>query len=420
MTADLLAPLIMAVLILVSGLISGSETAIFSLDPNEIDEAPAGPRASRFAQLVKTLLREDQRTLLTILIVNNLVNIAYFALASWWAGRQHDPVLAVVIAAGALCVIVLCGEILPKVLASAAPRRAAGLLSPLLYLLVLFWTPVCRLVERLFPAVAESSPQLASEMITNDELKHVIEASHKEGVVSELAHDRLLEIIDLSKTPVYQEMTHRVDIPAVSVEADEEVVRTVLRANPHPYLLVTDDNEDCVGLLTAQDVLRGGRAGKRMRHPLFIPEGCLLPQAITLLQGAGATVGVVVDEYGGTAGLLTLSHIGNALLGAGRSEDLPAVAEPQRLDEVTWQISGQMPLEAWEGVIDINEHRDYSTIGGFITHNLGAVPECGDRLLYRNLQFEVVAVSQHRIASLRVCQLPAEEARRMSRVEPGR
>jgi putative hemolysin len=412
MTGDLVAPLGMAMLIAASGLVSGSETAVFSLRPPEIERLVQS--GTRLGHLLGRLLGEVSSTLLAILLFNNVVNIAYFAIAGWW-GAQHTGLHQLGIYLGSLVVLITFGEILPKVLASTNPTWFASLLAPLLYLLVLVTTPVCRVIEWLLPGVSDNNPGLAMETISNDELKHVVQESHKEGVVSELAHDRLLEIIDLSKTPAYEVMTHRVDCPTVHEHDDMEVARNALVGNKLPLVLVVDPQEECIGVLTAQDVLRGGRIAKRMRKPLFLPDGALLPTVITVFQNTGATFAVVVDEYGGTAGLLTLAHVGQALLGAGRSEDLPEVAEPVQLDTATWRISGQMPLDAWEELIDEQDLSGCTTIGGFITRSIGSVPEHGDRLLYRNLQFEVAEVAGHRIASLVVKQLPAEEARRLSR-----
>ena len=109
---------------------------------------------------------------------------------------------------------------------------------------------------------------------------------------------------------------------------------------------MVDEHEDCVGLLTAQDLLRGGRPAKRMRKPLFIPEAAQLSQVLELFQTQRSQAGVVVDEYGGTAGLLTMAHIGNELLGHAVSEDLPDLPEPEQLAPNRWRLSGRMPWKA--------------------------------------------------------------------------
>ncbi|MFW5830586.1 MAG: hemolysin family protein [Planctomycetota bacterium] len=414
MTSDVLAPVGMTLLMMASSLVSGSETAVFSLRPMEVERLVAS--GSRLGALVQRLLIDVPRTLLAILLFNNLVNITFFAVAGWWAAQQGGDWAAVAIPIGSLMALIAFGEVVPKVLASTNPPLFTSLLAPLLYALVLMAHPVCRVIEALLPWIQDEQNDLSVDSISDAELKHVIQESHQQGVVSEQAHDRLLEIIDLSQTPVYEVMTHRVDCPSVRETEELAVAVSALAGAKVPYVLVVDDNEDCVGVLMAQDLLRGGTLSKRMRKPMFLPEGTLLPNAINAFQNSNATMAVVVDEYGGTAGLLTLAHIGQALLGEGRSEDLPDIEEPEQLTDATWRISGQMPVDIWEDVIDAEDLAGCTTIGGFVTRGLGSVPERGDRLLYRNLQFEVSAVANHRIATLLVRQLAADEARRLSQV----
>ena len=134
-----------------------------------------------------------------------------------------------------------------------------------------------------------------------------------------------------------------------------------------------------------------------MRKPLYIPSCAFLPQAIELFQKQNKSAGIVVDEYGGTAGLLTLAHIGQELLGGGANEDLPDIDEPQQVELNVWRLSGQTPLEGWDNLIDTDDMENCTTIGGFVMSKLGSSPETGNRLLYRNLLFKVETVDSHRI-----------------------
>lgn len=411
---------IMSVLLVASGCISGSETALFSLEPT---------RVSTFAQhrdplrrLIARLLERQGPLLLTILLLNNAINIAFFALGSAWSGRHADhPTTAGIIGLGSLTSLIVVGEILPKVIASGRAETWARLASPGLWMLVTVTTPLRWLFERPLRNLVKDADDGPGEGAVNaDELKLVIEDSHEHGVVSELAHDRLIEIVDLSLTPVAGVMTHRVDCLQVPVDASHDDAVEILRTSPMPYLLVVDDQEDCVGLLTAQDLLRGGRPAKRMRKPLFIPGGAQLSQVLELFQQHGRIAGVVVDEYGGTAGLITMAHIGNELLGEATSEDLPDLPKPERLTPTKWRLHGGTALEAWNALIDAEDREGCTTIAGFVTRQLGTVPHSDDRLLYRNLLFVVETVERRRIEFLTVEELPAAQARRITRELGGR
>ncbi len=414
---DIYAVASMFVLLLLSGTFSGSETALFSLNQGDIGEVAKNQHRSD--GLIMRLLGDERNLLLTILIANNAVNICYFSIAAWWMGSTHYfQAYPEIILPISLAAIILCGEIFPKVFASSNALSSARVLSYPTTATMFICTPLVAIFQKLLGHMIVSENAIhPSQDVTNDELRLVIEESHKHGVVSDLIHDRLIEVIDLSETPVSQVMTHRVDCPAIDVDASKEEAIEAFKDNPGPFMIVydPDKNEECVGVLGAQDLLKDGKVSKRMRKPLFIPGGALLPKAIALFQDNKKSAGVVVDEYGGTAGLLTLAHIGQELLGSGDHEDLPDIEEPRQINNNTWLLSGQTPLEGWETLIDEEDLNNAKTIGGFVTWKLGSVPEVGDRLLYSNLLFKVESVDGHRIKQLSLEQLSALEARRTTR-----
>jgi len=406
-------------LLVASGTVSGSETAFYSLSPGRIAEWEL--RGSRLQRLVANLIARDRTLLLTILITNNAINIAYFALASLWASQQGGGAFAGgVVTVGALATLIIFGEILPKVIASSRTPQVTCLTAPVLYLLSVLLRPVTALGIRLLGRWIEERELRDGSAITGDEIKLVLEQSRQHGVVSQQVHDRLVEVVDLARVPVWKAMTHRVDCPTVRAGGTMDEAVEALREKPSPYLLVMDEREDCVGLLLAQDVLRGGRIAKRMRKPLFIPEGAQLSQAAQLFQESRTGVGVVVDEYGGTLGLCTLAHIANDLLGDGESEDLPEQAQPEQIDEHRWRLPGTMPLEEWRPLLGIDAD-NCATLGGFVCRQLEAIPVPGDKFLYDNLLFQVEEVDGGRIRTLVMERLSRREARRITReMEPGR
>ncbi len=416
MTVDIYAAVSMLVLLLFSGTFSGSETALFSLNQGDMSEVARTKHRSD--RVIINLLNDEHDLLLTILIANNATNICYFSIAAWWAANSvYFTTWPELIIPGALVTIILFGEILPKVFVSSNALTAARVLSYPTRVSMFLCTPMVSVLKKVLGNIILNEAAHPSQGITNDEIKLVIEESRKHGSVSELIHDRLLEVIDLSTTPVSKVMTHRVDCPTISVEADTDDARLALREQPGPFMIVydPDKNEECVGMLAAQDILKGGTVSKRMRKALFIPGNALLPHAIALFQENKQTAGVVVDEYGGTIGLLSLAHIGQELLGSGNHEDLPDIIEPQQIKENKWLLSGQTPLEGWEALINEEDMSSCTTIGGFVTLKLGSVPEIGDHLLYSNLLFKVESVDARRIQQLTLEQLSPLEARRTTR-----
>lgn len=406
----------MLALIVSSGTVSGSETAFFSLEDARLETLR---REDRLGALVVALLDRRSRLLLVILILNNVINIAYFALASWWSGQYlASPAIAAGIGIGALAILILCGEIIPKVVATGRPDRFARIFAPAMWIAGILLAPLCRVVERLLARLLDE--RQPGQAVSGDELKLVIEHSRDHGVVSELVHDRLIEVVDLSSTPAAAAMTHRVDSPGIPQSASHDDAVAALRDRPGSHILLYDDHEDCVGILSVQKLLKGGRPAKRANKPLYIPAGAQLAQVLDAFTTARRTAGVVVDEYGGTLGLLTLAHVGNELLGPGNSSDLPDQDEPKQLDATHWRVPGLLPLEAWAPVLAADDTAGCTTIGGFVTKMLGAVPRVGDRLLYRNLLFRVEAVEGRRIRTISIEQLPLAQARRMTREQKAR
>lgn len=403
----------MGVLLLASATCSGSETALFSLNPGQVVEAG---RRDSLGRLVARLLDAPERLLLVILIANNAINITYFALASLWAsGHGGEPVVATTLTLGAIAAIILFGEILPKIVAARRSELCARLAAPPMWGLGQALAPVCQVTEAVLSRLGIDADEPRQADISADELKLVLDHSLDHGVVTDRVHERLVEIVDLAGTPAFRVMTHRLDCCTVGEGADHAAMVAALRDKPAPLILVLDDDEHCTGVLHAQDLLRGERGAKKVRRPLFVPEAANLAQVLRLFQEQRATAGVVVDEYGGTAGLVTLAHLGVELLGAGRSEDLPGQPRYQAIDEHTWILSGTMPLEQWRPLLgDDPELDDCTTIAGLLSKQKGSIPVKGDRLFYRNLLFTVEETDGLRVASVRMRQLSPREARRVT------
>jgi CBS domain containing-hemolysin-like protein len=408
----------MGSLLLASASCSGSETACFNLTTEQLHEQER--KGDRLGRTLVALMGQAERLLLVILIANNAINIAYFALASAWASRYvDDPAMASAITVGSLVGLILFGEIGPKVIAAERSLIVARIAAGPLWLLMTALAPVARAFEAVISKVTgptDSNEDPVTNTVSAEELKLVIERSRDRGVVAPHIHDRLVEVVDLGTTPVYKAMTHRLDLPTVDRSGSLEDAVTALREQPGPYLLVMDDEGDGVGLLAAQDLLRDGRLGKRLRKAPYIPSVTTLSQALEIFQKDGALAGIVVDEYGGTEGILTLHHLGFELLGDGASEDLPDTDHLEQLDEDQWRISGTMSLEPWETLIgDPEITADCATIAGFIAKLLGNVPRETDRVMFNNLLFVVEKTEGRRITSVLVKKQSEEEARRMSR-----
>lgn len=400
----------MSALLLCSALCSSSETALFSVSQAELRQRSDDV----FNSLIKRLLGMNERLLMAILLLNNAVNVAFFALASYWGTKtEHFHPLAITL--GALGSLILCAEIIPKVIASERSMLIARLVAPFWISLITVLKPVIGFFEwALRPITAPRGDKDEFPEIAADELKLVVERSLNEGVVSSYVHDRLVDVIDLSQVPVHKVMTHRLDCCSIPKLATHDQAITALRDQPSSHILVLDEKENCVGLLGAQHLIKNARPARRLRKPLVIPGVVTLAQALELMQREKANAGIVVDEYGGTDGLLTLAHLAQVLLGE-TVDDTQGSVRVEQVDESSWRISGNAPIEPWTTLLNSPSiTSEVATIGGFMSHVSGSIPQINDRLLFNNILFVVEETDGKRIKTLLVKKLPAGEARRMT------
>ena len=164
----------------------------------------------------------------------------------------------------------------------------------------------------------------------------------------------------------------------------------------------------------AQHLIKDARPARRLRKPLVIPGVVTLAQALELMQRENANAGIVVDEYGGTDGLLTLAHLAQILLGETEDDSWRSV-QVEQIDSSSWRISGNAPIEPWTALLNSPSiTNEVATIGGFMSHVSGSIPQINDRLLFNNILFVVEETEGMRIKTLLVKKLPAGEARRMT------
>ncbi|TVR09592.1 MAG: DUF21 domain-containing protein [Planctomycetota bacterium] len=407
---------ILFALLACSAMCSGSETALFSTNKEDLRQRIAS--GDPLSGLVQRILDDGDRLLLAILIANNGINVAFFALASYWSAHTELAIYPFMIPVIALVSLILLGEIIPKVIASEQPLIISRWIAPAWMLILTLLTPLLIPLQKLLQPLLNSGANNADfPTVTAEELKLVIEQSHRQGVVSSFVHDRLVEVIGLSLVPAYKVMTHRLDCCCIPRSASYEEAVQALRIKPSHYLMLLDDEENCIGILGAQHLLKSGRPGKRMRKPSYIPAAATLAQVIEIFQEKGTTAGVVVDEYGGTDGLITLAHLAQVLLGESTFEEDSNITVEQ-LDEHRWRLSGNAPIAPWKPILQApNITEEVTTISGFLSRISGAVPQQGDRLIFNNLLFIVEETHGLRISTVLIEKLPLQEARRLTRQE---
>jgi CBS domain containing-hemolysin-like protein len=396
--------LLLGALLLCSGFFSASEAALFSLSPVERRSA------ARSAQL---LLDDPRRLLATILLANLVVNTLYFAFASrlvpdarGWTG--------LLLGLGVLVVLLLLGEILPKILALRARRTMARIAAPVLRLLVLLLEPLTRpllwVLEVVHRAWSRWVPPEGG--ITVEVLARVLERGAAEGALHEREADLLAGILELEDIRVREIMRPRVDTLFLDVSGEERasVTRAALAAR-FGWLPVIDGEPDRVlGCVNLRELVRHPeRAIRSLTMPVkFVPEVASALDLLRALRADNAAEAVVVDEYGGTAGVVTTEDVFEAVLGDLRiegEEQAPAVVP---LGAGRFRVPGGLSIREWNEAFGLDVvPRAFETVGGFVTALLGRIPRSGDEVRLGELVLVVHEVAGRRVKTVDLGVVPS-------------
>lgn len=396
--------LILILLLFCSGAVSASETALFSLPRKMLREFELSGGLRRRAA---RLMRRPRRVLMIVLIANTAANISIFA-ASYVAfegiGASHPGVAA----AGGIAVllaVILLGEAVPKGVALAdAPLLAplaAGLISTLEVVLnPLQWVLSTVLVNPITRLMSPASTY--SDTVTTEELRLLVEHSARAGHIDSTENGMLQAIVGLGEASVRDVMTPRVDMESVRLSDNPGVVLAKMRASRKRVVPACGrDLDDIQGLLYARDVLLApGTALKHLLRPVeFVPEQINLAQLMRHFRQRRAHFAIVVDEYGGTAGLVTNEDAVEWIVGDLPDEETaPFAPTTERLDENTYRLSGDLSVREWADRFGVGEiDRQIDTLGGLILSRLGRLPHAGDTIKIRNLTLTVEAVDRRRI-----------------------
>jgi len=388
---DPFALLFSAVMLAGSAFFSASETALFSL--NQAQERQAG-------SLVQRLLAEKRELLIAVLFSNLVVNLLFFAsVGSVVEGASH-----LVVGFVALISILVLGEIIPKTLGLAAPVVVARLTAPIHVVVVGLTMPVRMVMSRLLELFGRLADTSASEEphLGPEDLEALFDRTAAGGHLLTAEADLLGEIIGLSTIDVRHIMTPRVD--ALFVELDGEnrgqVTAQAIQKRLARLPVIDETPDKVVGQVRVRDLLvHEGRAVGQLMMPVpFVPEVATALDLLHSLRELRAAEAVVVDEWGGTAGVVTLEDVFEELVGDLRVEGEEREVAVVPLGEGRYRVAGSLSMHDW------NEHfgftvvpNEFETVGGLVTALLGRIPRAGDEAVWGPLLFEVDEVRGRRV-----------------------
>ncbi len=404
------------VLLLLSAFFSGSETAFFSLSKDQISSIQE--KKQRNAELLVSLMDKQSDLLVTILFGNTLVNVAasvlataaMFELCGYYGFRDVYGVAAAVVFMPLLLLIV--GEVTPKSIALRNSQKFALRAAPVISLFGTIFHPVVVVLRKIsvmttiFKVRGRPHPFLSEE-----EVKTLFRMSGEEGVFEEDEKEMIDSIFEFGETVVKEVMVPRTDICAIEVGMSRNDVVDIIREHGHSRIPVYQESiDDVVGLLYAKDLLRYIREPDKdfnlasiLRKAHFVPENKNIDDLLREFKRDKMHLAIVVDEYGGTSGLVTMEDLLEEIVGE--------IFDEYDVEEKLFEVINENTLLA-DGKLDIGEFNetfdvelpaeDSETLGGFLLDQLGEVPAAKRSLEYDGLEFIVEKVIKHRIVSIRI------------------
>jgi len=374
-------------------------------------------------QLADKLVENTNSLIWTCYIYRLICNVSILLLllAVVFRGRHTigwgSYVLVFIIAAP---ILLIFGHAIPQSWAKHAGEKFLSHTYKLLMFFAIIARPIIYVFDlrlydgliRRLAGIAESTPEEKQEE-KQEEFLNGLEQRRREGVVDEEQQEMIENVLELSDKTADEIMTPRTDIVAVEVNSDLAAILETIIAAGHSRVPVYEENIDnIVGLIYAKDLLTevGTESGhfklrSKMRDAYFVPETKHLRSLFREFQNQKLHIAVVLDEYGGTAGIVTLEDILEELVGEITDEYEETPQKPiKKIDRATSDVDARTGIDDLNDELDLNlpEDEDYDTIGGFVFSHLGYIPKAGDSFDYKNLKFTIIAAETRRIKRIKI------------------
>lgn len=402
--------IILFILILLSAFFSSAETAFSTA--NRVRIRALEEEGNKKAKKVNLILDNYSKMISTILIGNNIVNIAASALATTLAIRIN---LIVGIATGILTIVVLLfGEIIPKTWASLYNENIALAYSGIICFLMQVLTPIIKVIDFLSKAIMRLlniDPNKKISTMTEGELKTYVDVSHEEGVIETEEREIIYNVFDFSDAVAKDIMIPRINMVTVNVNANYDKVFSIFKDSMYTRIPVYEEDKDnIIGLINIKDFLftpnpENFSVRNILRKAHYTYEFKKSADLMLELRASTSSVAFVLNEYGATIGMITLEDLLEEIVGEIRDEyDADEAEFIQEIDKNTYLVEGSMKLDDINDALDTHLNSDdYDSIGGIIIEHLDRLPEEGEEVLLADGTFlKVMNIDQNRITQVQL------------------
>ena len=414
MNPDLISSIVaMVICVILSGYFSATETAFSSVNKTRLKAM--AEKGDRKAELALKLAEDYDKLISTILIGNNVVNIALASIGTLFFVDMLGDRGATVSTAVITVVVLIFGEITPKSIAKDYPEKFAMFSAPFINMLIVLLTPLNFLFglwKKLVGMIVKGEEDAG---MSQEELLLLVDEVQQDGAIDESEGELLRNAIEFGDLEARDILTHRVDLEAVPIDATKEAVAALFTESRFSRLLVYEDSIDkIVGVIHQKDFYTGtgivdAPLREIMTEPLYIHQTEKVDDLLQLLRTNKSHMAIVIDEYGGTMGIVTMEDILEELVGEIWDEH-DEIEEPiQKIDDTTYILDGSVTLDDFCDHFDVKSDSDSVSLGGWVMDQMECIPDEGDSFEYENLTITVSKTDDHRVEAVTVTVNTPEE-----------
>ncbi len=412
MTSNILIKLLMLViLLLISAFFSAAETSLVSLSKIKVrymaDEKIKG------AKLIQEMLENPSKLMGTVLVGNNLANISASAIATALTMELFKG-NAVAIATVTMTILILVfSEITPKSLAAQNAEKVALIVSKPLSIIIIVINPIVIIITKvtnLLVGILGGKTDKDAPYITEEELKSIVNVSHEEGVLEIEEKQMIYNVFEFGDLQIKDVMIQRTDMSAIEVSSDfNKIIEIIKKEKYSRYPIYEDDIDNIIGIINVKDLVYIDQTIDEfntvdyMREPYFTYEFKRITEFFKEMKNNRVHMAIVIDEYGGTAGIVTLEDVIEEIVGEIEDEYDGVEKEVEKINDKEYIVDGSTKIAFVNGFLGLSiEFEDFDSLGGFIMGELGRLPKVGEIVVYENIKFTVDSVSKHRIKKIRL------------------
>ena len=404
---------IMAVCLALSAYCSATETAFSSANTTRL--RTLAEKGSGNAALALKLLEQYDRLLSTILIGNNIVNIATASIGTVLFVRHYGDAGATISTVVVTVVVLIFGEISPKSIAKDCAEKCAMLSAPILRVLIWVLMPLNLLFSLWKKLLAKVFRLNTDSKMSQEELLMLVDEVQQDGSIDRDEGELLKNAIGFSEQEAQDILIHRVDLAALPVTASKEEVAALFTQTKYSRLLIYQDSIDHIlGTVHQKDFYVGCGVTDQplsdiISPPVFALENEPIRALLKKLQQAKTHVAVVVDEYGGTCGIVTMEDILEELVGEIWDEHDEDEVFLRKIAPDTWLVDAGMDFDDFAEFFQLKTDSEMVSVSGWVMEQFGRVPEAGDSFVFENLTVRVTRVENHRIEEIQVTREESAE-----------